>query len=175
MIDNKIITDIVQNWADDFLSDIEERAREKVSSSDGNFDIQVVKNALTSGTMVIMNFDSHLRLFDMKRVKRERNLGPIGIERIKDWIQRKGVQSFLKKYPYPLNVRKSGQVVPVPITRILNNIAWGISRKKKKLRRKKWYNQQKGSKVYKLYFDLIDTVVDAAIKEHKTSITNPPL
>jgi hypothetical protein len=93
------------------------------------------------------------------------------------------VSNFLSGYKYPTKVMsreiigsKDGigissrrKLVDVSTTRIINNIAWGILRKRGRWgkKRKPWYNRLKGSSIYALYAKLVDGVIENSLKEAK--------
>lgn len=175
MTRDEVINDVVTEWAREFIRDIQDAAATKLRKDTGDgiasFDVDVVKAAGASAAVVVTNFQDHLRYFDMRRVERSSNIDPDGMERLKKWIERKGISSFLKGYKYPTEVMRGGSLVAVPATRIINNIAWGISVKRKKLKRAKWYNQQKGSDIYRLYAKLVDKVVEHSLMDVKENVT----
>jgi hypothetical protein len=176
MTNNEVIQQITEEFAQELITDLQ-AAAQKVGKDTGSgqqsFDADVLKGLSSSAAVVITQFQSHMRLYDMRKVVRTSGLDPRGISAIKEWIERKGVSSFLKGYTQKTEVRqKGGAFVPVPITRIINNIAWGISRKKKPLKRKKWYNQKKGSSIYALYAKLVDGVIENSLKEAKETYTS---
>lgn len=168
MTREQIIEDITEDWARQFIADIR-TAAQKLSKDTGtgaeSFDAQVEKASGAAAAVVITDFAEYLRLFDMRSLKREKNFTPAAMERIRKWIERKGVSNFMKKYKYPTEVRKKGQLVSVPTTRIINNIAWGISAAKRRAKRVRWYNQKKGSDLYKLYAALVNGVTTHALSE----------
>lgn len=170
-----VINTEVAAWAATFIKDIQDAATAKIRKDTGDgaasFDLDVVKAAGASAAIVVTNFQDHLRYFDMRRVERSSNIDPNGMERLKQWIERKGISSFLKGYKYPTEVKRGGSLVAVDATRIINNIAWGISVKKKKLKRSKWYNQQKGSDIYRLYARLVDKVVEHSLSTMADNVT----
>jgi hypothetical protein len=170
-----VINAEVAEWAATFIKDIQDAAATKLRKDTGDgvasFDIDVVKAAGASAAIVVTNFQDHLRYFDMRKVERSSNIDANGMERLKKWIERKGISSFLKGYKYPTEVMRGGSLVSVPATRIINNIAWGISAKRKKLKRAKWYNQQKGSDIYRLYARLVDKVVEHSLTSMAENVT----
>lgn len=174
MTNQDVINQVSQEFAEEFIRSLEEAAKNKVtgSGSDRDFDVDFVKGASGAAATIVAQFQSHLRLYDMKKVVRKSNLDPAGIAQIKAWIERKGVSSFLAKYKYPTQVRKGGVLVSVPQTRIINNIAWGISNSRRKIKRKKWYNTKKGGSIYTLYARLVDAVLENSLKQAKESIEN---
>ena len=172
MTNNEIIQQITQSFASELVNDLQTLAKQRLGNDTGagatSFDADVLKGLSSSAAVVITQFQSHMRLYDMRKVVRTSGLDPRGIAAIKEWVERKGVSSFLKGYTQKTEVRqKGGAFVPVSVTRIINNIAWGISMKKKPLKRKKWYNQRKGSSIYALYAKLVDAVVENSLKEAK--------
>lgn len=169
-----IINPIIEDWITDFLLDLQDRAREKIGTDTGaganSIDAAVIKATAQSGAQIAVSMSAHLRMYDMRKTQRESNLAHQELEEIKAWIERKGVNNFLAKYKYPTTVTKGGVTTPVPMKRIINNIAWGISRKKGKLKRKKWYNRYKGKQTYRLYAKLLDAVIDASMDGIKESL-----
>lgn len=175
MTNNEIIQDITDDFALELINDLQALAAQRVGKYTGagvqSFDADVIKGLSSSAAVVITQFQSHLRLYDMRKVVRTSGLDPKGISLIKEWIKRKGVANFMKGYTQKTEVRqKGGAIVPVSVTRIINNIAWGISQKKKPLKRKKWYNQRKGSSIYALYAKLVDSVIENSLKEAKEAV-----
>jgi hypothetical protein len=172
MVDKeRIINEIIMEWGEEFVTDLQSQARKRLKAEGADdMDISVIRATASSAAIIMLDFGEYLRYYDMRKVHRDSNLSPEGIERIKEWIKKEGVENFLSGYKYPTTVTKGGIERPVPITRILNNIAWGISVKKRRLKRKKWYNKNKGTAVYKLYFDLINAIIDNALQEHKQSV-----
>ena len=171
------IDTVLEDWAYQFISSIQKRAAAIPSATGAgasSFDIDVLKTSSSGAAMVIADFADYLRHFDMRPAnRREKNFNADTMQRLKDWIERKGVTNFLKGYKYPTQVReKGGRIVDVSTTRIINNIAWGISRTRKRSKRIKWYNSKKGGDVYRLYAKLVDAVVEAGMREIKENITN---
>jgi hypothetical protein len=174
MSNQDIINEVTETFAREFMTGLQRQASSRIKEDTGSgnksFDVDFVKGAAGSAAILTTEFASHLRLFDMKKVSRQSQLDPRGIGLLKEWIERKGVSNFMKKYNEPTKVRRKGQLVDVSTTRIINNIAWGISRKKKPLKRKKWYNTKKGGSIYTLYARLMDAVIENSMKEMKENI-----
>jgi hypothetical protein len=173
MTKEDIINEIMQQWLDEFIGDLEQRAKDKLPQGTGegasSFSASMVRASLNQAAVASVAFKDYLRLFDMRRVEREKGFGPDEMERIKEWIKKKGIQSFMKGYPYPTTYKfKPGNV---PEKTILNNIAWGISRKKKRIKRRRWYNKMKGSQIYELYFKLLDELMPVMLEEAKKNAT----
>lgn len=172
MDNNEVINKVCEEFAEQFINSLQRSATSRIDT-DQKFDVDFIKSVSGSAAVITAEFAAHLRLFDMRKVSRQSGFDKRGIASIKQWIERKGVSSFLKGYKYPTQVKKKGGVMAsVPVTRIINNIAWGISQKKKPLKRKKWYNSQKGSSVYALYARLVDAVLDNSLKEMKENVLN---
>jgi hypothetical protein len=174
MTNQEIINEICADFARELMVSLQQSASSKVGKDTGgggaSFDTDFVKGAASAAAVIVTEFQSHMRLYDMRKVVRRSGLDPRGLSAIKDWIERKGISSFLSKYKGPTQVRKAGAIVPVPVTRIINNIAWGISVKKKPLKRKKWYNTKKGGSIYTLYARLVDGVIENSLKEVKENV-----
>lgn len=170
-----IINPIIEQWTTEFIMDLQDRAKDRLGNDTGagpkSIDAAVLKASAQSSAQIIIAMNDHLRLYDMRNAKRDRNLAPQEVEDIKSWIERKGVSNFLSGYKYSTTKTKGGLTSPVSIKRIINNIAWGISKKKKKIKRKRWYNKYKGKQIYRLYSQLLDAVLNANMEDIKLSIS----
>lgn len=177
MTNDEIIQQICEEFSQELTESLRAAAATKVGKDTGggvaSFDADVLKGVSSAAAVVITEFQSHMRLYDMRKVVRSSGLDPRGLSSLKEWIERKGVGSFLKGYKQKTTVRqKGGTFVTVPVTRIINNIAWGISMKKKPLKRKKWYNTKKGGSIYTLYARLVDAVIENSLQEVKENVIN---
>lgn len=170
---SKTINPIIAEFTTEFILDLQDAARKRVGSKESaqKIDGAVLRATATRGATIMIDFAEHLRFYDMRNVQRRNQLTPRGIERIKEWIQEKGISSFLKGYKYPLTRKIGGRSTPVPMNRILNNIAWGIARKRSKLRRRRWYNKLKGTSTYKLYARLVDAVLEESLIDIKSNLS----
>lgn len=175
MTRQQIINDIIERWATQFLTDIRaEAARIPRASGAGadSFDIQLMSMSSAGVAQIMVDFKDYLRLRDMRRTTRDKYMDKDALARLKEWIERKGIQNFLSGYKYPLQVRrKGGGLVDVSTTRIINNIAWGISSKKNKIKPVKWYNRKKGTDIYRLYSRLVTALVESSMDELKSQYT----
>ena len=103
-----------------------------------------------------------------RNLRRDKDLPPEGIERMKDWARR-NIDKLLPGYKGPTTYKhKAGNV---PLKTIINNIAWGISKKRSRLKRKQWYNKLKSSNQYDLYFKLLDELMPVLMEEMKARAT----
>lgn len=168
----EVINSILEDWTDEFIRDLQASAKDKIKEFTGeghrSFNISMVKAAAGTAAQITVYFADHLRYFDMRRVQRQKGLPADEIERLKAWVKKKGIQAFMKKHNEPTTYKtKPGNV---PETRIINNIVWGISRKKKKLRRRAWYKAVKNEGMRNMYLDLIDALMPFLIEEMKQSL-----
>jgi len=167
-----VINGILEDWADEFIGDLQASAMSKIKEFTGeghrSFDIAMVRAAVGVAAQVTVYFADHLRYFDMRNVQRQKGLPAEEIERLKDWVRKKGISAFMKGYKYPTEYKtKPGNV---PDSRIINNIVWGISRKKKRLRRRAWYATVKNEGMRNMYLDLVDALMPFLMEEMKKSI-----
>lgn len=177
MTKEELINSIIEDWATDFLIELKkEAARINRSSGEGadSFDVDFMRMSSAGVAQIMVDFRDYLRLRDMRRTSRENHLGKDALARLKKWIEREGVQNFLSGYKYPTKVRKKGgRLADVSTTRIINNIAWGISVKKSKIKPVRWYNRKKGHEIYRLYGSLVNAIADQSMKEMKAAALNP--
>lgn len=163
------INRVAADWAEDFILDMAARKDRTVGSSSGesakSFDIELTRARANVAAVIVAAFKGYARLYDMRRVERSKQLDARGIERIKKWIIKKGLQNFMAGYKGKTQVRRNGVLVDVDTTRIINNIAWGISKRKRRLRRKKWYNKAKGGQVYDLYYKCVNAIAESVAGE----------
>lgn len=176
-MNDQILNDIMERWAADFVSQLrQEAAKVPRGFGDGanSFDIEFMRMSSAGVATIMVDFKDHLRMRDMRRTNRENPFDNKTIERIKKWVEQKGVQKFMAKYKYPTQVRKKGGgFVDVSTTRILNNIAWGISVKKSRIKPVKWYNRTKGYEIYQLYGSLVNKLVEVSMEEMKNAVIKP--
>ena len=169
-----IINRISQDWLEEFVIDLQDLVRSKLPADTGtgasDINARMIRATISSGATIMIDMQDYLRLFDMRRVERSKDLNADGMDRLRKWVKRKGVQSFLKGYKYPTTVTKGGVTRAVPEARIINNIVWGISRKRRKLKRRRWYNQHKGNQVYSLYGRLLAGVGDSVLEQVKGDV-----
>lgn len=168
-----VMNEAIKEWAEQFINDVRNKARtipKATGQGQESFDIDMIKATSGTAAVVLTDFAGYLRLHDMKLKKRNSDLDPMGIDALKKWITAKGIGNFLSGYKYPLQVRRGGTLVDVPVTRIINNIAWGISKKRNPMKRKAWYNKTKGTSIFRLYSKLVDVVVEHSLKEMKEKV-----
>jgi hypothetical protein len=170
----EIINHVLEDWSTQFLRELESSAVAKLRSDTGqglsSFDTQVVRAQVRDGVRataaVMVGFQEYLRYFDMsnRNLRRDKDLTPDGIERMKDWVKR-NLDKLLAGYQGP----KTYKIKPgnVPESRIINNIAWGISKKRTRLKRKQWYVKLKATSQYQLYYRLLDELMPVMIQEMK--------
>jgi hypothetical protein len=167
-----IINSILEEWADEFIGDLQAAAAAKLKDFTGegkrSFNVALTKAAVGKAAQVTIGFAEHLRYFDMKKVQRSKGFDKSSLERIKAWVQKRGISAFMKGYTQPTTYKyKPGTV---PETRIINNIAWGISRKKKRFKRRAWYAARKNAGIRDVYLDLVEALIPVMIDEMKVSM-----
>lgn len=177
MTKQDIINEVLEDWATQFLRKLESSAASRLRADTGqglgSFDTQVVRAQVRDGVQVtaavMAGFNEYLRYFDMstKNLHRDRDLSPEGMERMRDWVRRnldKLIGGYRGQTTYKL---KPGNV---PETRIINNIAWGISKKRTRIKRQQWYVKLKATEQYKLYYRLLDELMPVMMEEMKGKI-----
>lgn len=173
MSKEEIINEVLEDWAAEFLRDVETAARLKLPSDTGSgnnsFSTDVIRAEANTLAQVMVGFQNYLRYFDMgnKNLRRDKDYGPDGMERIKDWVRR-NLDKLLPGYGGPVTYKhKAGSV---PVTTIINNIAWGMSKKRTRIKRRQWYVKLKASSQYKLYYRLLDELMPVMLEEMKMRI-----
>jgi hypothetical protein len=167
-----IINEVLQDWAADFLRSLESSAG-KLNSDTGagqqSFDTSVIKAGANTAAAVMVGFNNYLRYFDLsnRNLRRDRDLSPDGIDRMKEWVSR-NLDKLLPGYQGATTYKyKAGTV---PMKNIINNIAWGISKKRTRLKRKQWYAKLKATEQYKLYYRLLDELLPVMMAEMKGKV-----
>lgn len=170
MTKEQIIDQVLTKWAEEFLQDLKVNAG-RLPSDTGDGTRSFVINAETSSdrATMMLSFKEYLRYFDMRNntLRRDKDFDPAGMERMKDWVKR-NLGKLMSGYTHPVNYKyKDGQV---PESRIINNIAWGISKKRERLKRRQWYTKLKAQKQYALYYRLLDELLPAMLAEAKSRV-----
>ena len=160
---NKIINEVVKDWAAQELTYYFERAKKAgKATGKGQKDISVKTLAATTSGIahVMFSFKDYMRYRDMKNLKP----GHTPFEDALAWIQAKGTGRFKAGY------KKRYGKLPTTDIRLMNEIAWGITKgKRRKHRRKNWLKGKwKGINV--LEARLIDKLGDAYIQQLKLSL-----
>ena len=175
MTKDEIMNKVLQEWASDFLADLERSAVTKLPSDSGegarSFDVDVLKAGASTAAQVMVSFQNYLRYFDMsnKNLRRDRDLSPDSLDDIKAWVER-NMDKLLPGYKGPTEYKhKPGNV---PTKTIINNIAWGISKKRNRIKRKQWYVKLKATRQYQLYFQLLDELLPVMLAEVRNRVIN---
>ena len=175
MTKEDLINKVLQEWAAEFLSDLERSAATKLPKDTGSgaqsFDTSILRAGASTAAQVIVSFQSYLRYFDMsnKNLRRDKDLPPDSLEQIKEWVER-NMDKLLPGYKGPTEYKhKPGNI---PTKTIINNIAWGISKKRTRIKRKQWYTKLKASRQYALYFQLLDELLPVMLTEVRNRVIN---
>lgn len=173
MTKEELINRVLTEWATDFIGDAAASARSKLGTDTGaggnSFDVNVVRAAANQSAAVIVSFNSYLRYFDMsnRNLRRDGDLSPEAIEDTKEWVRRNLSKLMAGYKGQTAYVNKA---TPYPVSRIINAIAWGISKKKKRPKRRQWYSKLKGERQYKLYYQLLDELLPMMLSEVKSRV-----
>lgn len=165
-LDN-MISETSEHWAERWLTARIAKLEKTGAKSSGqlkrSFGSRIVRGQDGAAVRIEIGFEEHGRYIDMKRIEHDK-WGRNALERLVDWIERKGIErfapGFLKKY----NLKKQPKG-------IVNNIAWGImvNRSKGKFRRKKWYAAAKEAGVTELFNEVAANIPDQVIDGFKKS------
>lgn len=163
---NEIINDVIVEWAVEELKYYKERAAKIPSATGaGKRDISVELLKATANNIAIVSFAFH----DYMRYREMRNYDTshFPLDEAIKWIEAKGVNKFIAKYQ-KLSGRKS---LPSDNTKLLNQIAWGIIRGKRRNRRPRhWYNRRKWKGINILWQRILDDIGDAILQNMKTEL-----
>lgn len=168
---SEIIEQVLDRWTAEFLASLQSSAR-RLPTDTGtgarSFSITSRKEG-QDRAQVMLQFQSYLRYFDMRNssLRRDKDFDPHGMERVKDWVRR-NLSKLMSGYTGPTTYKyKEGFV---PEKQIINNIAWGISKKRSRLKRRQWYVKLKGSQQYRLYYELLDELMPVMLEEAKSQL-----
>lgn len=104
---------------------------------------EIRKATIQQAAQAIFSFQEHGRFLDMRRINR---INQRPVDEIKEWIKTIGLEAFKKLPSAPEGKEPIGQ------DEILNDLAWGIVKKKKKRRRRR--------KLQKGFQDVLDDLTD---------------
>lgn len=172
----EIIDEVILDWAANFMAELESSARSNIRQDTGAgavFDTDYIRAKIAKGAnvtaTVMVGFKAYMRYFDMsnRNLRRDKDLSPDGIERMKDWVKR-NLDLLLPGYPGPTTYKYKPGTVPEKT--IINNIAWGISKRRTRLKRRQWYVKLKATEQYKLYYRLLDELLPVMLAEVKGKV-----
>ena len=105
-----------------------------------SLEYDVVKKATEDAASILIAFEDYGRIIDMKPSSIQHDAwGRNAIDRLADWVARKGVNKFIEGY------LKNRKYPPREYQKLLLSIAWGIAIKRTegKFKRKVWWNKAK--------------------------------
>jgi hypothetical protein len=125
------------------------KKRKAVSTGElvASLEYDVVKKATQDALSILIAFEDSGRFIDMRPSSRHHDQwGRNAIDRIADWVARKGVSSFIDGY------LKRRKYLPREFQKLLLSIAWGIAIKRTsgKFRRTVWWNKAKTAGIAQL-------------------------
>lgn len=161
---NPIINRVLKRWAPQLEAQISGSAGKKLkrASGKGHSSFNHTVQSAGSGQLAraFFQFMGYLRYYDMRRVNKKQ----APIEVYEEWIKSKGGIARFKA-----GFRRRYKNVPKDPRQLLNRIAWGIARSKKRKRRP-WYNQNKEASISDMYTMMLDEVADEVIKAQKAAL-----
>lgn len=160
----QIIDDTVQMWAGDLIrSRIRAIDRKKLKASGDLRQIRadIVRAAIENAAIVHLVFNEYGRYHDMKSYTMPDD---IPVDKLIEWIERKGLATFKRKH-----LRLYGKIPSDPV-RLKNAIAWGIKKGRHKRRRRAWYSRGTYGSLYSLYDRLLVGLADVAIQKQKSTL-----
>jgi hypothetical protein len=159
------INEILEDFAVEFIRNRKDDARKAdlVASKDlvRSFKGDVQKATASDLAKAFIAFQGYGRYFDLKRVRRTRQ---IPIKELEQWIKEVGVSQFIPKFTRKYKLPTSNQ-------RLINQIAWGIAKKKRRHKRRRWYSKNRESDIGRLYRNLLQAYQDQTIQNIKDGAT----
>jgi len=168
---NQAINKVLLEWAAEFIRLRETQARQKIKVASGSghqsFSHSTIKANGAQLAEALFMFNTYLRIADMK--KGWTKAPPINV--IEDWIEKKGVDKFKRKY------QAKHRYTPKDPKQLINKIAWGISlsiKKRGSLKKKrvKWYSKNYNRGIGALYTELLDALSKESLDHLKKELRN---
>lgn len=168
--EKEFIYDLLHEFAADLIASRRKNIKDQKAVASKkllrSFEFQILQATTGQTAAALIAFEERGRFLDMKRVNRKDKMIPVN--EIKNWIQEVGLDSF-KRLP------KKGTGAPGG-DKILNALAWGIS---KKIQQKGRYKKarrslQKGTEaqIINLIEELREGWKDRTIEQIKESLKN---
>lgn len=158
---NQTLADVGDEWAKTYLANRVKYLQKQKTQASGELEASLAHEIQTKGAegaavSLLIAFANHGRIVDMKRVQHDK-WGRNAIERLEDWIIRKGVQNFVHGFLQKRKIRSAPQS-------LVNQMAWGIARARTggKFRRKAWYAKSSAGAVNDLYNQVAVATTDKA-------------
>lgn len=164
------INEVLRLWASNLIRERIEAVRkeEAIASKEllQSYEFEIRKATIAQAGAALIAFQEQGRFLDMKRI--DRGTYQIPIDDLIKWIKDVGLHAF--RY-LPSNQKK-----PLTGDRLLNELAWGISRTIKKKKRTKKRRRKLGVGFEDSLEDLIDELregfLDRTIEQIKESFQN---
>lgn len=155
----EVIMTVADEWATKFIQGRITRLRKNNMDPSGEL-IQSLEHALEAGrseseaTRLLIAFNEYGRIAEMRNIKHD-VWGRNAMDRLEDWIVRKGVGNFVNGFMKKRGIKSAPRD-------IINQIAWGImvNRTKGKFRRNPWYNRAKSAATTDLYNQIAERMLD---------------
>lgn len=162
-----IINEELAAWSITFIQN-RLRDSQKLNTSSGrgrkSFDYQVIKASTNDLARALFEFEGYMRFQDMRRLKWD---SQAPFQEILRYVQEKGVNAFINGFSKKYRIPSSN-------VQLMNQIAWGIVKKKAKPgyrhKRKKWYNKGKQRDIYSLYGKLLARLREEFIESTKKTL-----
>lgn len=164
---HEAVKQVGKGWVIEFLSQRRAALEKRDIKASGDlinqlgYDTEEQAEALAFSILVA--FPGYGRIAEMRNVSHD-VWGRNAIERVTDWITRKGVGKFMPGFLKKYNLQK-------PPKDAVLRMAWGVlvSRSQGKFRRKKWYNAAKTAAIADLYNDVAIATGQATVEAVKSS------
>ena len=133
-----------------------------------SLEFDVVKNATRQAVDILIAFNDEGRIIDMRQSSIHYDGLPL-IDRLKIWVEKKGVNGFLNGY------KDRRKYYPRDYNKLLTSIAWGIAinRSKGKFKRKTWWNKAKTAAIADLVNKIAAALPDPVLDNLKKEIKKP--
>lgn len=154
---------VADNWAKRFLEQRISRLRKNNMDPSGKL-IASLEYGLDNGktdaeaARLVIAFNEYGRIAEMRNLQPHDNWGRNAMDRLEEWITRKGVEYFVAGFMEKRGLKNE----PWNTKKMINEIAWGIlvNRGKGKFKRKPWYTKPKSAALTDLYNEVAVRLLD---------------
>ena len=163
---NDFINLVLYEWATQLIQERKTLVRKTSSIASkellSSYDFEIRKATIEQTAKLLIAFEKQGRFLDLKKINRKDQQIPV--EEIKKWILDQGLGKFKRRRKW------YGRRV-VSNTRFLNDLAWGIVKKKKrKKHRRRKLQKGMNDAIWKLMTELSEGYLDRTTKEIIQSI-----
>lgn len=163
---NPIINRVLEAWAPELTAQLrgsaqKKRIRDATGKGLSSFREEVQKAGNGQLAVAYFEFEQYLRILDMKYTGGKQ----LPVDDVKEHIREVGISKFLPRF------RRKNKVIPKNPHQLLNKVAWGLARGKKR-KQKKWYGKPKQASIFEMYGRMLDEIADEVLRGQIQTIKN---